>query len=50
MQITFISSLDVGEISTMHSKSDNVEIMLGYETDDIIKILFELLKKNIKKD
>ena len=34
----------------MHSKSDNVEIMLGYETDDIIKKLFELLKKNIKKD
>ena len=42
MQITFISSLDVGEISTMHSKSDNVQIMLGYETDDIIKNLFKL--------
>ena len=42
MQITFISSLDVGEISTMHSKSDNVQIMLGYETDHIIKKLFKL--------
>ena len=42
MQITFISSLDVGEISTMHSKSDNVQIMLGYETDDIIKKPFKL--------
>ena len=30
---------------TMNSKSDNVEIMIGYETDDIIKKLFESLKK-----
>ena len=35
---------------TMNSKSDNVEIMIGYETDDIIKKLFESLKKDIKKD
>ena len=25
----------------MHSKSDNAEIMMGIETDDIIKELFE---------
>ena len=50
MQITFISSLDTGEIRIMDSKSDNVEIMTGYKTDDIIKELFESLKKNIKKD
>ena len=41
MQIAFISSLGTREIHTMDSKSDNVEIMIGYETDDIIKELFE---------
>ena len=45
MQINFISSLDTGEISTMDSKSDSAEIMMGYETDDIIKELFKSLKK-----
>ena len=34
----------------MDSKSDNTEIMMGYETDDIIKELFKSLKKYIKKD
>ena len=41
MQITFISSLDTAKPGTMHSKSDNAEIMMGIETDDIIKELFE---------
>ena len=50
MQITFVSSLDTGEIHTMDSKSDNVEIMMDYETDDIIKNLFGPFKKDIKKD
>ena len=46
MQITFISSLDTGEFRIMNSKSDNVEIMMGIETDDIINELFEsFLKK-----
>ena len=36
MQINFISSLDPWEIHTMDSKSDNVEITMGSETDDII--------------
>ena len=40
MQITFISSLDTGEIRTTDSKSDNVEIMMNNEADDIIKELF----------
>ena len=42
MQITFISSLDTGEFRIMHSKSDNVEIMSGIETDDIINELLNL--------
>ena len=37
MQINFVSSLDPGEIHTIDSKSDNVEITMGNETDDIIK-------------
>ena len=41
MQINFISYLDTGEIRTMYSKSDNVEIMMDIETDDIINKLFD---------
>ena len=33
----------------MDSKSDNVEIMVGYETDGIIKKLFESLKKRYQE-
>ena len=40
IQITFISSLDTGEFRIMNSKSDNVKIMMGIETDDIIDELF----------
>ena len=41
MQITFISSLDTGELRIMNSKSDNVKIMTGILTDDVINELFE---------
>ena len=41
MRINFISSLDTREFHTMHSKSNNVEIMMGIETDDIINELFK---------
>ena len=49
MQITFTSSLNTGEIRTMNSKSDNVKIMLGNKTDDIIKELFESFKKRYQE-
>ena len=50
MQITFISSLDTREFCIMHSKSDNTEILMGIEIDDIIHEFFEyFLKTNIKK-
>ena len=39
MQITFISSLDITEIRKTDSKSDNVEITMGNEADDVIKKL-----------
>ena len=43
MQINFISSLDTGEIRKMDSKSDNIEIMMGSEADDIIDEIFKSL-------
>ena len=33
----FISSLDNDEKHVMHSKSDNLEIMINEEADDVIK-------------
>ena len=36
VRITFISSLNTIEVCIMNSKSDNIEIMVGIETDDII--------------
>ena len=46
MRINFISSLDTDEFRTMHTKSDNIEIMNGTETNVIINELFEsFLKK-----
>ena len=40
MSINFISSKDSIETRNMHTKSDNIEIMMGSETDDIIDELF----------
>ena len=36
MSINLISSKDSDETCNMHTKSDNIEIMMGSETDDII--------------
>ena len=41
MAINFISSKDSEETRTMHTKSNNVEIMMGSETDEIIEELFK---------
>ena len=41
MAINFISSKDSDETQTMHTKSNNAEIMVGSETNEIIKDLFE---------
>ena len=53
----FFSSLDTGETRTMDSKSNNLDILIGSETDDIIEGSFksflpgyqEELKKNEKE-
>ena len=41
MAINFISSKDSDETRTMHTKSNNAEILMRSETDEIIE---ELLK------
>ena len=48
MQINFISSKDSEETRTMYTKSHNIEIMMGNETDEIIEKLFESLLQNYK--
>ena len=39
--INFISSKDSDETRTMYTKSNNVKIIVGSETDEIMKDLFE---------
>ena len=41
MAINFISSKNIDGTRTMHSKSNNVEIMMGNEIDEIIEELFK---------
>ena len=50
MTINFLSSKDSDEIRTMHTKSNNIEIMIDNETDKLLKNFLNLLCKNIKKD
>ena len=45
METNFISSEDSDETRIMQSKSDNIEIMMGSETDEIIEELFKSLSK-----
>ena len=44
MQINFISHKDSEETPTVYTKSRNIEIMMGNETDEIIKELKSLLQ------
>ena len=43
MIINFISSKDSDETGTMHTTSDNIEIMIGNKRGEIIKKLFNSL-------
>ena len=46
MKINSISFKDSNKTHTMYTTSNNTEIMIGYETDEIIEELYEsLLKK-----
>ena len=51
MRIIFISFIDKNETQVMHTKSDNIEIMNGTDTNDAInKLIDSFTKKYIKKD
>ena len=45
-----ISSVDNDKAHVMHSKSDNIEIMIYDEADEVIRELFDLLTKMDKID
>ena len=47
--INFFSSKDSEEVRNMHSKSDNIEILIGNETDEIIEDLLDSLLKRHPK-
>ena len=49
MAINFISSKDSDETLTMHAKNDNVEIMMGSETNEIIEELFKSFLQRYQK-
>ena len=46
----FISSIDNDEKCVMHSKSDNIEIMINDEADEVIKELFDSLKNRYQNN
>ena len=50
MRINFISLKGSKETRTMYTKTRNIEILMGNETDDIIKELREFLYKIIEKN
>ena len=54
MAINFVSSKDSDETRTIHRKSNNVEIMIGSETDEIIedllsKIFFAKISRRVRR-
>ena len=49
MAVNFISSKDSNETRTMDSNIDNIETLIGSETDKIIEELFESLLKKYKE-
>ena len=50
MHVNFISSKDTGETCTIFVWSDNEEIRLGNETDDIVKGLLNSFLNNYQKE
>ena len=50
MSINFISSKDSDETRNMHTKSNNIEIMVGSETDEIIEEFFKSLLQRYQEE
>ena len=49
MRVNFISSKDTGETRTIYVWSDNVKIMWGSDTNNIIKELLESFFKKLSR-
>ena len=49
MKINFICSKNFNETRDMHNKSDNIEIMMGVDTNEIIKNLFNSILQRYQK-
>ena len=49
MRIIFISFIDKNEIQEMHTKSDNIEIMIGTDASDIINELIDSFSKRYQE-
>ena len=41
MSVNFISLKDSNEVTNMYTKSDNVDIMTGVDTNDVVEELFK---------
>ena len=50
MRVNVISSKDTGETRTIYVWSDNVSIMRGSDTDDIIRELFKSFLRNYQEE
>ena len=50
MRMIFISFTDANETREMHTKSDNIKIMIGIETENVLMNFLTLFVKDIKKD
>ena len=50
IKINFISSKNFIDVRDMHSKSDNVEIMMGVDTNEIIEELFDSILQRYQKE
>ena len=49
MRIIFVSFTDANETCEMHTKSDNITIMSGIETEDVINELFNTFRKRYQE-
>ena len=50
MANNFLSSISNDKEHVMHSKSDNIEIMINDEADEVIKELFDSLKNRYQNN
>ena len=48
--INVISSIDNNEEPVMHSKSDNIEIMINDEVNEVVKELFDSLESRYQNN